>query len=186
MAINIYGYFYILSQKVHYVTFVGVVVLGMYYLYHSRNITAPILIKILLPCVYIFGALTHYEIVWNSVWMFYSPVAAVDFVGFALCEVLIIRTIDLMKNKFKYNVQQVGLNRWIMVTAILGLMIVWLYSTGFYADYKLLYTGASTIDPHNFAWAIGKLFGLLSWIFITNSREAGGRQWQEVRSSVHV
>lgn len=173
MAINIYGYFYILSQKVHYVTFVGMVVLGMYYLYHLRNITAPILIKILLPCVYIFGALMHYEIVWNSVWMFYLPVAAIDFAGYILCEALIIYTVDLMGSKYKYNAPKIGLNRWIMFTVILGFMMVWLYSTGFYANYKLLYTGLTTIDPHNFVWAIGKLFGLLSWIFITNLGRLG-------------
>lgn len=171
---DIYGHFFIGFHKIHYVTFVGMVALGITYLYHFRNLNAPILIKILLPCVYIFGALMHYEIMWNFVWMFYRSGAGVDFVGFILCEALVIYTIDLMRNKYKYNAPRIGLNRWIMITAILGVMMVWLYTTGFYADYKLLYTGASTIDPHNFAWAVGKLFALLSWIFITNKKKAGG------------
>ncbi len=163
---NIYGQFHVWYHGIHYVTFVGMVVLGMFYLYHFRNLKAPISLKILLPCAYIFAALTHYEIMWNLKWMFYYPPAASAFVGFLLCEAALVHTIWLIKDKYKYNVPQVSLIRWVIVTGIMTVMILWLNSTGFYSVYKQLYLGLSTVDPHNFAWAVGKLVCLLSWLWV--------------------
>lgn len=168
---NIYGHFYIWYHDIHYVTFIGMVILGLVYLYRLRNLSGPISLKILLPCAYIFAALVHYEVVWNLEWLFYYPPATPTFVGFLLCEVVLMCTIWLIKDKYKYNVPQVSLIRWVIVTGIMIVMILWLNSTGFYNAYQLFYLGLSTVDPHNFVWAVGKLVCLLSWLWIPNSGE---------------
>lgn len=162
---NIYGHFHIGNQTIHYVTFVCMVVLGIFYLYRLRNLNTPFSLKILLPCLYVFGALMHYEIVWNFGWAFFSTVGVVDCVGFALCESLIVYALWLMKDKYHYDVPQVNIRRWIFVTGVMTFMMWWLYSIGFYKDYRLFYLGQTTEDPHNFAWAIGKTC-LLSWLWV--------------------
>jgi len=164
--LNIYGYFDIGTQRMHYITFACITVLGLVYLYRLMGTNVPFLSKILLPGAYVAGALMHYEILWNSVWMFYWRIAALDFIGFALCEALIIYTIGELREKYYYNIPRIDMRRWLITTVIVGLMILWLYSTGFYVNYKLLYIGTTDIDPHNLSWAVGKITCLLSWLWI--------------------
>ena len=139
-------------------------VLGIYYLYQFKKLNSIILLKILFPCVYMFGAIMHYEIMWNFMWVLYYPTIVMDLVGFTLCEALIVYVLWFMKNKKGYNIPLVNLKRWCAVTGIMVFMILWLNSTGFYIDHL------QGIDPHNSVWALGKIFCLLSWVWIPTNR----------------
>lgn len=170
--INLYGYFFILYHKIHYVTFVGIITLAIVYFYKLQKVK-PIHIRLLSTGLYVFGALVHYEIMWHLGWMFHWRIAALDFVVFFLCEYLLIHTIKLMRNKYEYDLPQLNLHRWVVLTLVMIPMIGWLYYTGFYHTYKLVLLELSTENPHNLAWAVGKIICLLSWIFMVRNSKLG-------------
>ena len=161
LDLNLYGSFSILFYNIHYVTFIGFLAILLVYLYRVRNLQGSILFRLLIPVLYVFGAMMHYEIFWNYTWMFYRSYAILDFVGFLLCEVMIIYTINyLMSVKYKQGIPRVNMNRWILVSLAMIPLMVWLNSTGFYASWDLFDSGLSNLDPHNFAWAVGKIVSL--------------------------
>ncbi len=168
--LDIYGSFTLGTNQVHYITFVCLVALALYYLNRLRNVEIPLLMKLLLPGLYVFGAVMHYEIFWNIVWMGYHSFAILDFTGFLLSEILIIHTINyVFVSTFKYEIPKISLTRHLILSYIIASMIWWLNTTGFYVGWDLFYDGLTTVDPHNFAWAVGKIVSLLGWIMVTNN-----------------
>jgi hypothetical protein len=73
---------------------------------------------------------------------------------------------------------RVSLKRVALVVIFNLLLILWLYSTGFFDDYRVFVylssIGLPAQDPHSWVWFIGKTAGMLSWlpVFISRKGEA--------------
>jgi len=127
------------------------------------------LLRLGLPLLYCFGAAMHYEIFWNAGWALSWWVVILDVIGFCVCEAVIWMAIRDLKYKHHYDIPQVDLKAWIYVSFYFAIAILCLAQTDFYIIYKQVHLHLTTIDPHNFVWAVGKL-GTLLWIWVAPRR----------------
>lgn len=146
--------------------YVSAAIISILFMYYYIRLKEPnILMRTLFSVLICATALMHYEIFWNFGWFLSERVIILDVLGFITCEAVLLWTFSLLRGRFKYPIPHVIPMRWVMVSAVMLISILWLAQTNFYSGWSLHYFGGiEDLNPHNLEWAVGKVVSLLSWL----------------------
>jgi len=162
-----YGGFMLGLNYIHYVTFFCIVALGVIIYYRTKK---HITIKILTAAIYTFAGLMLYEVWWNIGWFYMYPYSIGwflrDFVSFVTIFIVLVWTPNTLRKTLKLDIPQVNWGVLVIIFMIMPFLILWLQSTGFYVNYLSYHLKETTVNPHNFAWAVGKTISLMYWVLI--------------------